>query len=1084
MKSVVRFSLGQAVFLNVVFVVLTVAGAFSLLTTPVENMPPIDIGKVFVRTLYYGASSEDVERLVSAKIEKALDGMENIEYIQSRSRRNYSSVEVKFIDDSDYEDLYDELRLRIQNIQKDLPPETDKSEYLYIDTQAWMPVVIVNLAADIPNHSLKLLSEELKSTIISIPGVREVVLNGEHQQEFHVSLDPVLLRRHGVTFEEASRAVESASVKIPSGRFSTGDTEYMLDAGRMLSSQKQVLDIVVRRDGDGNFILIGDLVTSARISHRDPDFITSVNGYDSMNLFVKKEDSGNAISIMKQITAVVSEFEKTHIKDDVSIALTNDSTIEIRDSINTLGGSMILGMILVTIVLWITLGFRNAMLTAIGIPFSLLCTLIFIKLAGQSINTISLFSFVLVSGIIVDDAVIILENIFRHMQFGKSKVEAIIDGAGEVMLPVISAALTTIFAFMPMLIMTGSTGDFFSVIPKTVSFALAASLIEALFILPVHVFDWGRKSVPHRVEQYENVMAPHLKEGLFAPAWRLYSYLLEILLANPVKTLLAMFTAFIVAVTMIVLSVTGIVPLINIKFFPGSYFRYHVPIVMPPGTSIENTDRVVRDLANFVMELGPKESMATIGTAGMYEAENYTWQPSHNHGQIVVTLPRESEREFPSGSGNDPLLYLDHIRDELKNYVKEKYGQGEGAPRLKVFPENTGPPTGKAVNIRITGDSREMVSVAAEEIMEHLKNDPDFESLTDLEVNRAALQRVARFLVDERAASERGVTPAMITRILAGTLNGTRVGTFLSVDDDMDIVVRLAKSNDPGIGAGRGIRVPADVLDVPVIEHSASPIMLGELVDLSYTTEPSIRMRYNGKPALTVSADLRAGSKLSSSRVQVLVSKFASDFPDKYPGVTVTFGGEFETTSRTFTSLGFAFIISLLCIYLILSSQFKDYLQPLIIISAVMFAVIGVTFGMFLTRSTFTVGSFMALVGLAGVAVNDSLILIDFINVRMRKGAALRDAVLAGCSERMRPVMITTVTTMFGLMPMALGIPRKSIAWQPMATAFVTGLASATMLALLIIPVEYELAERFKAWMKKTGKKLKRDNKTVTHHEN
>ncbi len=1072
MRSVVRFSLGQAVFLNLVFVVLTVAGAFCLLTTPVENMPAVDIGKVFVRTLYYGASAEDVESLVSAKIEDAIDGMENIEYVQSRSRRNYSSVEVKFIDDSDYKGLFDELRLRIQNIQRSLPAEADEPEYIYIDTQVWMPVVVVNLAADIPNHSLKLMSDELKRTLINIPGVKEVVLNGEHKKEFHVSLDPALLRSHGITFDQAARAVEAASVKIPTGRFSTGNTEYMLDAGRRLSSQMEVLEIIVRRDGDGNFIRVGDLVTSARLSHRDPDFITSVNSKDSMNLFVKKEDKGNAIQIMKDVRVVVEKFEEAHERDGLSIDLTNDSTIEIRDSMNTLGGSMVLGMILVTIVLWTTLGFRNAMFSAIGIPFAFLCTLIFIKLAGQSINTISLFSFVLVSGIIVDDAVIILENIFRHMQFGKSKREAIIDGAGEVMLPVTAAALTTIFAFMPMLIMTGSTGDFFSVIPKTVSFALAASLIEALFILPVHVLDWGRTSVKQNVGGSED-FAAHLKEGAFAPAWRLYSFLLDRLLRNPVKTVAAMCLAFLTAVTVLVLSMTGIVPLINVKFFPGSYFRYHVPIVMPAGTSIERTDQIVRDVAGYIMDRGQGETMAVIGTAGMYEAENYMWRPGHNHGQVVVTLPPEKDRTFPTGKGNDPLLYLDFMRDGIKDFIKEKYGEEGVVPFVRVFPENTGPPTGKAVNIRVTGNSRALVSVAADEIMGYLERDPAFGSLIDLEVNRASPQKVVRFLPDQAASAEHGVSPAAVTRFAAGALNGIRAGKFFTMDEDVDIVVRLAKAGDPGNVLGRGLKSPADILEVPVIEHSSSPIMLGEVVDMDYITEPSIRMRYNGKPALTVSADIRAGGKLTSSRVQVLVNRYASGFPDKYPGVTVTYGGEFETTHRTFTSLGFAFIISILCIYLILSSQFKDYLQPLIIITAVMFAVIGVTLGMFVTRSTFTVGSFMALVGLAGVAVNDSLILIDFINVRRRAGLGLREAVLAGCSARMRPVLITTITTMFGLLPMALGIPRKSIAWQPMATAFVSGLASATILALLIIPVEYELAERFKESVRRMGRRFK-----------
>ncbi|MFC1769861.1 efflux RND transporter permease subunit, partial [Nitrospirota bacterium] len=336
-------------------------------------------------------------------------------------------------------------------------------------------------------------------------------------------------------------------------------------------------------------------------------------------------------------------------------------------------------------------------------------------------------------------------------------------------------------------------------------------------------------------------------------------------------------------------------------------------------------------------------------------------------------------------------------------------------------------------------------------------------------VNRAVLQKVAKYLPRAEKAHELGLSPAAITSMVAGTLNGRRAGFYKDMDDDVSLIVRLARTDDHANPTG--ISSPEDILNVPLVEHSSSPVYLRELVDLSYEVEPSIRMRYNGKPALTVSADIKTGSQLSPARVQVLVSEYAKEFAARYPGITVTFGGEFETTNRTFTSLGFAFLISVLCIYMILATQFKDYFQPLIILSAIAFAVIGVVFGMFLTRSIFTVGSFMAVVGLAGVAVNDSLILIDFINVRRREGMHMRQAVLDGCSARMRPVLITTVTTIFGLMPLAIGIPHKSPAWAPMATAFVTGLASATILALLIIPVEYELVERFRAYCrKKCGK--------------
>ncbi len=414
--------------------------------------------------------------------------------------------------------------------------------------------------------------------------MQNVEISQAYDKEFHVSVDPARLRKFGITFNQVANAVRSANTKIPTGRFRTESTEYMLDAGKKLRSQEQVLNIVVRRDGDGNFIRVRDLVTNARISYRDPSGIPSVNGENTLSLRVIKEEEGNSITISKQVKDISRNFETVHEKDGIKIVFTNDSTIEINDSVNTLGGNLILGMFLVTVLLWLTLGFRNAMLTAVGIPFAFLCTIIIMYLSKVSLNTISLFSFVLVTGIMVDDAVIIMENIFRHLQMGKSKKEAVTDGTAEVMLPVITSAVTTILAFLPMLIMSGSTGEFFAQIPKTVTFALIASLFEALFILPIHILDWGPKRINGHAATEDEDPYHHLKAGLFSPLWKLYHRIITMLLNHKFFAFSFIIGLFFVAMTILILSVSGIMPLIKVEFFPGNYFRYHITVTLPVGT--------------------------------------------------------------------------------------------------------------------------------------------------------------------------------------------------------------------------------------------------------------------------------------------------------------------------------------------------------------------------------------------------------------------------------------------------------------------------------------------------------------------
>ena len=1055
MKNFVNLNLKQKVFINVVFVILMVSGVYSLFNTPVENLPPVAIGKVVITTIHYGASARDVEQLVTREIEEAIDGLENVEYVQSTSMRNVSSILIKFIDDTDYRHLYDELRLRVLNVRAQLPDTVDDPIFTYLDSQDWKPVIIANLIGDLSNTSLTLLAEELKSDLRKLDGVQEVALEGDYHQEFQVHIDPQRLRDTGISFAEVAKAIADANVKIPSGRYRQQGHNTLLDTGQVFDRQQQVLDVAVRRDGDGNFIRVRDLATLASLSHREPDLVSTVNGQSTVKLKVKKQDEANAITIAEQVKEEVHRFNQLHERDGVTTVLTNDSTIEIDDSIRTLGGNMILGMILVTLVLWITLGFRNAMLTAIGIPFSFLVTIIIVKLTGESINTISLFSFVLVSGIIVDDAVIIIENVYRHLYMGKTRRTAIIDGVSEVFLPVISSAMTTICAFAPMLIMTGSTGDFFSVIPKAVSFALFASLVESLFILPVHILDYGPRQMT--VNLHPEGDYHHLQEGPFAPLWKIYRGLLDKLLSHKGLSMLGITIMFVVTMTMMGLSVTGLVPLIKVKFFQDSYLRYHVTVDMPTGTSVEGTDQVIRDLSRYLLSLGPGQTLSASGSAGYKEDQDYQLHRAQHYGQVVVELPPQKQMDLPTG--NDQISeYIDQMYDQVDAYVEQHADQWVARPTVQVFGESTGPPSGKAVNIRLSAMDIDQARIAADDVLNYLRTDPKFSDLLNLEDNRASIQSVLNFEVGRDRALEYGLSSSDATRLIAGSLNGMQAGNYRTSREEIDLMVKLARQED----SGRGLINPEQVATIPIVEHSEQPVLIGDLASVDYRQEPDARTRYNGKPTLTITADIRTGSQLSAGRVQVLAQRYFDSINDRYPGVSIAFGGEFESTSRAYASLAAAFVIAVLAIYLILASQFNDYVQPMIILSAIAFAFIGVVLGMFFTRSVFTIGSFMAVIGLAGVAVNDSLILIDFMNKERARGVGLREAVINGCSARMRPVLITTLTTMLGMLPMAIGIPHKSITWAPMATAFSTGLASATLLTLLIIPVEYELTEMAK----------------------
>ncbi|MDY6953631.1 MAG: efflux RND transporter permease subunit, partial [Thermodesulfobacteriota bacterium] len=502
MKPFFRYVLKQSVLVNLLFVLSMAVGLFSLFDLPIERYPNVHMGKVEITTLFPGASPEEVEALVTHEIEEALDDLESVEFIQSTSYRERSNITVKFIDDTDYDMLFDELRLKVLSIMNELPEGVDPPVFTEINVDQWLPAVAVNLIGDRSNRSLVLMAEEMKLHLRQIPGVKEVELNGEYAREYHVNLNPHLLDKYGVTFDEVARALAESNIAVPAGDYANGTGEFVIVVDERYRSRRQVADTIIRRDSDGSFVKVGQVIHDAQMSYRDPYVITSVNGKDCVTLKVIKTWDGNVLDILPAVEQVVEQFKPVLAKENVEAVLTQDQRINVNDSISTLGTNLLVGICLVSVLIFFFMGLRNAVLTVVGIPFSFLVTMVFMWLTKNSLNEITLFSFVLVTGIIVDDAIVVIENIYRHVQEGNPIREAVVNGASEVAGPVIAATSTTVAAFLPMLIMSGSTGEFFAQIPIAISAAIAASLFECLIILPSHFADWpGAKSVERQAKE-------------------------------------------------------------------------------------------------------------------------------------------------------------------------------------------------------------------------------------------------------------------------------------------------------------------------------------------------------------------------------------------------------------------------------------------------------------------------------------------------------------------------------------------------------------------------------------------------------
>ncbi|MES9980521.1 MAG: efflux RND transporter permease subunit, partial [Candidatus Thiodiazotropha sp. 6PLUC5] len=439
MREVVAFSLKQRVFYNLMFVMLMVAGFISLFALPSERYPNFGFGEVIIFTAYPGASPEEVESLVTRKIEDALELVDDVEWISSTSFSGSSNIRLKFIDDSDYDTLFNEVRFKVMNIINELPEGIDPPELLNTKVQDWLPVIAVNLVGDLNNRTLALMAEEIKTQISKIPDVQQVEFSGRQTQEFHLYLDSKKLRELGVSFDQVAQAVSGANQTIPAGKYTNESGEFRIKMDERFRSLEQVQSCVVRRDADGSLLRVADLSSHIGMGYRDPIVITTVNGKASLGLKVIKSELGNAVDIRNQVIALTDKFKPILKAQGVDLVLTQDSTVYINDGISILSMNMLAGIILVSLVIWYFMGIRNAGLVTIGIPFAFMITILIMYLTGNSLNEITLFSLVLVTGVIVDDAIVVTENIYRQVQKGYELREAIIKGTSEVAMPVISA---------------------------------------------------------------------------------------------------------------------------------------------------------------------------------------------------------------------------------------------------------------------------------------------------------------------------------------------------------------------------------------------------------------------------------------------------------------------------------------------------------------------------------------------------------------------------------------------------------------------------------------------------------------------
>jgi multidrug efflux pump len=1009
-----EFSVRQPVLVNLIFIAVVLVGVFTFFNMPAEMLPNVNMDEAVVAVFYPGVSPQEMETLVTKPLEDEIDAVEDVEHVASTSGESRSIVDVRFkpgLSDDEFDRRILDLRAAVDNAQAEMPDEAEDAVVIPIKLGEVIPILSVSLGGPVSDTVLREVSEELREDLLDVTHVRAVDVVGEREREVWIELDADRLESYGVSIGQVLASLAARNINVPAGTLDLGRSEYIVRTLGEFESLQDIEEHVVAPDPLGRQIRIRD-IGIVRDTLAERLTMARLDGERSVTLWVMKDREGSVVRVADDVRRAVEQYDE-RLTEDVSFEIRNDTSVEVRDVLGILKRNGLLGIMLVTFILFIFIGLRNAVLAAIGIPFSFFAAFILMNAAGVTVNTISLFSLVLVLGMLVDDAIIVIENIYRHMEQGMPAREAAVMGTGEVLAPVTAAVLTTVAAFLPLLLMSGVWGKFMSVIPKTVTFALLASLVEAFLVLPSHMADFGR------VARRQNRCHPQ-----FLSLTRWYERRLR-------KVLMRRYRAVVTILALAVVAV-GLVFTLDVMIFQEEDVnQIEIRAQTPVGTRLEITDRVARQLEDIVSALPAEEVEAVVTRVGFMIREYRGELASHNM-QLNLDLVDRGDRR----RSDEEIMAA--LRGEISNIA--------GLTFFSLSRPVQGPPSGRPVEVRVKGEDPRVLAKIADEMKAKLA---EHQGVVDIDDDMTPGKSELRVSIVQDEASLYGLTVYDVSSAVRAAFEGVEATKYRGGGDtEVDVLVRLEADDRRDLDDLKSLRIATP---------GGRAVPLGSVADFSLAPSAAELHRRNGERVVTVTADVEEGT--TSTEVNGFLRREFADVGQRYPGYRLDFGGEYQETQESFTSLLLAFLVAILLIYLILGTEFQSFIQPLIIMFTVPFAFIGVVIGLVVMRHPFTLNAGVAIVALAGVVVNDSIVLVDFIKRARASGATRWESIVqAGCM-RLRPILLTSITTILGVLPLAMGWGGVSLTWGPMAASLAWGLAFATILTLFVIPALYAIVD-------------------------
>ncbi|MEA3328853.1 MAG: efflux RND transporter permease subunit [Candidatus Omnitrophota bacterium] len=1021
--SLPRFSVNQSLFINLISVFVIIVGLIVLFGINKEVFPNVSFDIVTITTTYAGATPSDVEKLITIPVEKELRQIDGISEINSNSTNNISLIMAELDpDEPDKQKVIRDIQSAIDKV-KNLPRDVENPVVSEIASKQY-PIIEVSLSGKMSEQQLRKHADLLEDIFEDIKGVGRIQKAGYRKREIQILVDPDKLSQCHVSIDEIENALASRNISLPAGNLNTFDTEYSIRTTGEFLTAEEIAEVIIRANDSGNWLKIKDV---ARVvdSYKDEDIINKTLGTRSVNLVVLKKESGDALEIVDQIRTECGKYLQKQ-SGGLEISYVNDYSFYARRRLNVLKNNVLVAVIIVIGVLLIFLQKRVAWLTFLGVPIAFLATFMVMSAMGITINLMSMFGLVIVLGMLVDDGIIVAENVYRHIEKGIPPRLAAVKGTEEVMGAVVAAVLTTIAAFAPLLFMSGIIGKFIKDIPVVLIVALVASLGEALIILPSHLADF----VKVKLDAQGNPLAIARELPWFKKLVRFYTRIVEAAIRRKYRIVGFFGIILVVAVILAVTVVKFILfPSSGIDFF---FIRGEAPI----GTPLETTYQLMLPIEEAVAEL-PKEELDNYVTAiGQIQEDRhdpFAGQAS-NLAQITVYLVPEASRK----------RNVDQIIAELRKKTKSV----QGFTDLRFNKPETGPPVGKPVEVKLRGENFDQLDEIAREYMDYLST---IDGATDVSWDHKPGKEEIRVSVDREKAAQAGLNIRQIAKTVRAVFEGGIATQIKPVkaEEETDVTVRFDKKDAQNISVFENILIQ---------NKFGSLVPLKKVSSIKKVSGTTTIHHLDGKRVVTVSSNVDI-AKTTSMKLNQMVERKFQDISAKYPGYSAKYGGEQEESIKSLKSLLKAFLYAFLLIYLILASFFKSLIQPFVVMLAMPFGLIGVIFAFLLHGQPLSFLAILGIVGLNGIVVNDSIVLVAFINKLRVKGISRKDSIIKGVQMRIRPVVLTTITTVGGLSTVAYGIGGKDPFLVPMALAICWGLLFATFLTLIIIPCIYSILD-------------------------